>query len=437
MNQHISRRKFLQNSSIAAATFWIGSNAFGKGKSPNELLNIGIIGTANRAGSNIAGVKHQNIVAICDIDDIFLEAAGQKFPQAKKHNDFRKLLEQKDIDGVVISTADHTHAIASIMAMQAGKHVYCEKPISHNVREARMVAKAAKKYKRITQLGTQIHATNNYRRVVELIQTGAVGKVTEVHVWCSKSKPGELPTGNPPVPPHVHWDLWLGPAPHHEYNPAYHPKNWRVFWAFGGGCLGDMGCHYMDLPFWALNLKAPVTIEAEGPAVHSVVTPAWLIVHYEYAKRGDQPPVKVHWYDGGKRPALASEIKRSRTTDEEKDMKGPANGVLFVGDKGMLWADYSEYKLLPEDKFQGFKAPAPFIPDSVGHHEEWIQACKTGSPTTCNFEYGGALSEAILLGNVAYRTGKKLEWDAEKMKVKNTKDAKQYLEREYRKGWEI
>ena len=427
MKRHLSRRKFLQQSSLAAATFWIGSSAFTRGQSPNEKLNIGVIGTANRAASDIKGVESQNIVAICDVDDTFLDATALKFPKAKKYNDFRKMLEQKDIEAIVVGTADHTHAVATLAALDSGRHVYCEKPLAHDVYEARLVQKAAARHPKLaTQMGTQIHAGSNYRRVVELVQTGAIGTVDEVHVWCSKSKPGQPIAANdtPPVPKNVHWDLWLGPVAEHPYHPNYHPKNWRVYWDFGGGCLADMACHYMDLAFWALKLRTPLTIEAEGPPVEKTVTPGWTIAHWEYAARGELPPVKVHWYDGGKRPKIVEEREHPWR-----------NGVLFVGDKGMLWSDYDEHKLLPEDRFKDFKRPQPFIAESIGHHNEWIEACKTGKPTTCNFDYAGALSEAVLLGNVAYRTGKKLEWDSAALRVTNTRAADEYIRRSYRKGW--
>lgn len=433
MNSKLSRRHFLRNGSIAGAAFWIGSSGWLRGNSPNNKLNIGVIGTANRAAANIKGLESQNIVAICDIDDDFLAATAKKFPEAKKYNDFRKMLEQKDVDAVMVGTADHTHAIATVMALKSGRHVYCEKPLAHDVWEARVVSKTAAKYKKLaTQMGTQIHAGNNYRRVVEKVQSGAVGKVREVHVWCAKSKPGTVIAANdtPPIPKNVHWDLWLGPAKHHPYHPNYHPKNWRVYWEFGCGCMGDMACHFLDLPFWALKLRAPLTISTEGPDPDPIVTPGWMIVHWDFAARGELPPVTVHWYDGGKQPEVAQTLSW-------KEGKVPANGVLFIGDQGMLWADYDDHKLFPEEKFKDCKAPDPFIPNSIGHHNEWVEACKTGSPTTCNFDYAGALSETVLLGNVAYRVGKKLEWDAKACKVKNVSEANDLVRREYRKGWTL
>ena len=418
----------MRQAAAAGALFGgVGRSWAGQG-SPNEKLNIGIIGTAGRAEANIGGVSHQNIVAVCDIDDLLLGKMSDRFPAAKTYNDFRKLLDQEGIDAVVVSTADHVHAVASVMAMKRGKHVYCEKPLSHSVYEARVVAETAAKAKVATQMGTQIHATDNYRRVVELVRSGAIGPVGECHVWCGKTwSGGERPKDTPPVPKSLHWDLWIGPAPERPYSPIYQPANWRRWWDFGSGTLGDMACHYMDLPFWALALKHPTAVAAEGPPVHPETTPEWMIVRYEFPARGDQPPVKLSWYDGGKRPALFAEGKLPRWGD----------GVLFIGDKGMLIADYSNHRLLPEADFKDFKPPEPTIPNSTGHYHEWITACKTGSPTTCNFAYSGALTETVLLGNVAYRTGKKLAWDAAGLHASNCPDADPYLRREYRKGWSL
>jgi len=280
-------------------------------------------------------------------------------------------------------------------------------------------------------MGTQIHATGNYRRTVELVKSGTIGKIHECHVWCVKSLANsDRPTSMPPIPPNIHWDLWLGPAPARPYHPAYVPKTWRHWWDFGEGILGDMACHYTDLAFWALDLRYPLTIEAEGPPVHPETTPGWLIVHYEFPARGHLPPLKLTWYDGGKRPEL---VQQGKAPDWP-------NGVLFVGEEGMLIADYERHKLLPESQFENFQPPTPFIPDLVGphpHHQEWVRACKTGAPTSCNFAYASALTETVLLGNVAYRTGSKLEWDAARLKVRNSAQASNYLHTEYRKGWEI
>ncbi len=435
MRNHFTRRQFLQTASIAAAgTFLVGSQsaqaATRRKISANDKLNIACIGTANRAAGDIKGVEGENIVAFCDVDENYLDAVKQKFPHAKTYSDFRRLIDQKDIDAIVVATPDHTHAVATMAAMKSGRHVYCEKPLAHSVWETRQISNYAASHKKLaTQMGTQIHAGNNYRRVVELVQSGAIGKVNEVHVWCEKSItfPGERPVNMPPVPSSLHWDLWLGPAPARPYNPEYHPKWWRRWWDFGQGTLGDMACHYMDLAFWALKLWHPLTVRAAGPPVHPDITPKWLIVNWEFPARGKLPPVKLTWYDGGKRPNL---VEQGKTPDWR-------NGVLFVGEKGMLIADYDSRVLLPEKDFADFKAPKLSIPNSVGHHQEWINACKTGSPTTCPFEYGGALTETVLLGNVAYRTGHALEWDAAALKVKNSAQAMNYIRTEYRKGWSL
>ncbi len=429
MSQILSRRKFLERSIITATGVWVGTSAaLARKISPNDQLNIGVIGTHNRAAQNILGVQNQNIVAICDVDDLFLNATHERFPAAKTYNDFRKLLDQKDVEAVVVSTPDHTHAVATMAALKSGRPVYCEKPLAHSVWEIRQVTEAAARLKLPTQMGIQIHANENYRRVVELIQSGSIGAVKEVHVWCAKSwSGGERPTEQPPVPSTLHWDLWLGPAPARAYNPAYLPKDWRRWWDFGGGTLGDMACHYMDLPFWALKLHAPTTIEAEGPPIHHETTPAWLIAHYEFPARENLPAVKLTWYDGGKQPDLITSGK----------VPNWANGVLFVGEKGMLLADYNKKLLLPEKDFADFKAPAEYIPTSMGHHHEWIEACKTGSATSCNFNYSGPLAETVQLGNVAYRTGQKLEWDSKALKVTNTRAADKFIRPEFRHGWKL
>ncbi|MEI6538859.1 MAG: Gfo/Idh/MocA family oxidoreductase, partial [Planctomycetota bacterium] len=341
----------------------------------------------------------------------------------------REMIEAEGdkIDAVVIGTADHHHAPASIRAIRAGKHVYCEKPLTHTVFEARLIAKAAAEKGVATQLGTQIHAENNYRRVVEIIRAGVIGDVTEAHVWVGKGwGGGDRPAKGDPVPANLNWNLWLGPAPERPYaNGIYHPANWRRWWDFGQGTLGDMACHYMDLPFWALDLRHPTRCEAEGPPVHAETCPLGLIVKYDFPARGTMPACKLTWYDGDLIPQKIN------------GQAVPANGVMFVGTDGMMFADYGKYKLFPGDKFNDFKPPAESIPNSIGHHAEWIKACKDGSPTTCNFDYSGALTETVLLGNVAYRLGKALDWDAEKLVVTNVPEAAKLINKPYRAGWEV
>ena len=437
----ISRRQFIYGAIVGSAGYWVGCQTVpARRLSANEKLNIGVVGVAHRGGANLEGVAGENIVALCDVDDILLRAAAAKFPQAKTYNDFRRMLERRDLDAVVCSTADHTHAGVSVAALRTGRHVYCEKPLTRTVSECRIVREAARQGRLVTQMGTQIHAGTNYRRVVELVQSGAIGPVGEVHVWVNVKYGGmERPSETPPVPANLHWDLWLGPVPERPYHPDYLPGKWRNWWAFGTGGLGDFGCHYMDLPHWALGLRYCSAVEVvDGPPVHPETVPPWLVLRYEYPARGTQPPVKLNWYHGGKQPEVLASI-----LPEETDAKGNKNkanwqsGVLFIGTKGMLLADYSRYVLLPQRNFTGFVPPKPFIADSIGHHKEWIEACKTGGTTTCNFDYSGALAETVLLGNVAYRAGKKLEWDAAKLRAWNYPEAEQFVQHQYRKGWKI
>ena len=430
----MNRRRFLQTSTLAAAGTWLAGCQTGPRKfAAYDKLNIGIIGTANRAASNINGVLGQNIVALCDIDENYLAAAKQRFPRAKTFKDFRRLLEQPGIDAIVVSTPDHTHAVATVAALQSGRHVYCEKPLAHTVSEARIVSATVRKTGRATQLGTQIHAENNYRRVVELVQSGAIGTVQEVHVFVDTKYGMDRFPSRDIAPRNIDYDLWLGPVFYRTYSKEYIPNAWRNWWHFGGGTMADFGCHHMDLAHWALNLSYPSTIEAEGPPVHPESVPQWMIVHYEYPARihakveNDLPPVKLTWYQGGKRPHYFEDGKLPKW----------GSGTLFVGSKGMLLADYSKHVLLPEKDFADFVAPKPFIPNSVGHYNEWMDACKYGTPTSCNFGYGGLLTEAALLGNVAFRAGKKLKWDPIALRAENCPEADQFIQHFYRPGWKI
>jgi predicted dehydrogenase len=427
----ISRRRFLQSAAVGTTAVTGMLRAEDKKPSPNERLQVGVIGVAGQGAYDLGGVAGAGaaIVALCDVDEKRTGKAREQFPDAKFYADFRKLIDQKGLDAVVIATPDHTHATAAAAALKAGLHVYCEKPLTHTVHEARFLAELAAKQKRVTQMGTQIHAGSNYRRVVELIQANAIGPVGEVHVWCGKSwGGGDRPKDTPAIPDGLHYDLWLGPAPERPYHPTYIPFHWRKWWDFGGGTLNDMACHYMDLPFWALKLRHPTKISAEGPPPHPETAAVSLIAQYEFPARDTLPPVKLTWYDGGKRPALFK---------EEGKLPKWGDGVLFVGAKGMLLADYGTWKLLPEKDFEGFQPPKPTIPNSIGHHKEWVEACKTGGPTTCNFDYSGALTEAVLLGNVAYRSGKTIVWNAKDLKAVGEPDVEKLIRKEYRKPWSL
>ena len=441
----LSRRQFL-NQATAAGLVTLAAPAIVRGRNLNDKLNLAIIGAGGRGAANLKGVESENIVILCDVNQDGLNKAAARHTNAKQIVDFRKVFDHaKDFDAVVISTAEHTHAFATLPALQLGKHVYCEKPLTHNVWEARKIREAAAKAKVATQMGTQIHAGDNYRRVVELIQTGAIGNVTEAHVWVGRAwgwhateaeakAAGDIvfvqnrPAKPDPVPAILNWDLWLGPAPQRPFNEVYFPgPKWYRWWDFGNGTMSDLGSHWIDLPWWALKLDHPLTIEASGPTPHPEIAPASMQVTYQYGKRGNLAPLQLTWYQGTNKPQIL------------KDGKIPnwGSGVLFIGDKGMLLSDYNKHVLLPETQFADFKRPDPFIPKSLGHYAEWIHACKTGAPTTCNFEYAGWLTEANHLGNVAFRAGKKLEWDAKNLRATNAPEIEPMIHRKYRKGWKL
>ena len=395
----------------------------------------------------MAEVRSENIVALCDVNARNLAAAAAKAPGAKEFRDYRKLYDQlkdSEFDAVVVSTTEHTHAFATLPALKRRKHVYCEKPLTRDVREARIITEAARNAGVATQMGTQIHATGNYRRVVELVQSGAIGPVREAHVWVNRTwgwqspeeavkhkdvaNTQERPREEDPVPPELDWDLWIGPAPMRPFNKVYIPGNkWYRWWDFGNGTMSDLGSHWNDLPFWALDLDAPLTVEASGPPPHPEIAPATMSATYTYGARGQMPPLTLTWYQGQLKPPQWESNEIPRWSD----------GVLFVGEKGMLLSDYSKHQLLPKAQFEDFTPPPRTIPESLGHHKEWLHACKTGAPTTCHFGYSGRLTEANHLGNVAYRAGKKIEWDTKNLRIPNAPDAEQFLGREYRKGWTL
>ncbi|MEI6236078.1 MAG: Gfo/Idh/MocA family oxidoreductase [Planctomycetota bacterium] len=446
MNQskNMSRRQFASTAIAAAGALAIRSSSI-RSDDKNNKLNIAIIGSGGRGGSNLGGVSSQNIVALCDVSAKNVDSQAAKYPNAKKYSDFRKVFDHaKDFDAVVVSTCEHTHAFATILALQAGKHVYCEKPLTHNIFEARKIREAAAKANVTTQMGIQIHATDNYRRVVELVQAGAIGKVTEAHVWVSRAwglqsaedakknkdilHVTERPTVADPIPAGLDWDLWQGPAVERPFSSIYVPgPKWYRWWDYGNGTMSDLGSHRNDLAFWALKLQAPLSIEAFGPPAHADLAPASMRAVYDYGPRGDMPAVKLTWYQGDEKP----ELYKSGAIPKWGD------GVLFVGDKGMLLADYGKHVLLPEKQFADFKQPEKTLPRVTSHHAEWMDACKAGKQSSANFEYAGWLTEANHLGNVAYRVGKKLMWDPVTMRATNAPEADKFIQREYRKGWEF
>ena len=439
MHTQLTRRNFLRKAAWGGAGLIVLQDSrLVRGTAANEKLNIAGIGVGGRGAADIEGVADENIVALCDVDHTHAAKTFERFPNARRYTDFRRMLNeiQDDIDAVVIGTPDHTHAPAGVMAMKLRKHCYCEKPLTHSVYEARMMADLARQNRLVTQMGTQIHAGDNYRRAVELIQSNAIGQVREVDVWLGADfagppKPTDMsqpdaPSETPPVPETLDWDLWLGPAAYRPYHPEYAPFKWRYWWNFANGQLGDFFCHYCDLAFWALKLRHPASVEAEGP-VHPESAAKWTIAKQEYPARGELPAVTLSWYSGGAYPAR---VKADNIPQWN-------SAVLFIGSDGMLICDYNKHQLLPEEKFAGFKPPEPSIPSSIGHHREWVEACKTGGPTTCNFDYSGALTEAALLCNVALRTGKKITWDAAKLRAVGCPEAGAFIRRRYREGWRL
>jgi hypothetical protein len=400
-----------------------------RGQSNGQKLNIAFIGCGGHGAENITALASENVVALCDVNANNLNAAAQQFPSAKTYRDFRKMLEQKDIEAVVISTPDHTHAVAALAAIRSGRHVYCETPLTHTVSEARLIAQAAREHKVATQMGNLVHSADGTRVAVEWIQAGIIGPVGEVFCWTDRPTwPQGLsrPADTPPVPPHLDWDLWLGPAPERPYHPNYQPVNWRAWWDFGTGALGDMGCSVMDAPFWALNLGSPSLIEAESAGMTPESAPKASIVRYQFPVRGTLPAVRLHWYDGGK--PMPSETADLAT--------GVKNGALFAGSKGHIILPLGGMpRLIPQPS--DFKSPQPTLPRSVNHHQEWLQACKGGKPAEANFDYAGPLTELVLLGSVALRTGKRLEWDATSLSAPNVPEAGAFLSGTYRKGWTL
>ena len=443
----ISRRAFMGGAAAVAAFTIVPRHVLGGqgNKPPSEKLNVAGIGVGGRGAADINACEGENVVALCDVDQSRAGGTFKKFPNAKVYQDFRKMLdaEDKNIDAVTIGTPDHIHAPAAIRAMKMGKHVYCEKPMAHTVWEAREMARVARKMGVVTQMGNQGHAGDGLRLYYEFIKDGAIGKVKEVHVWTDRAGvPGgrawwpqgvDRPTDTPPVPEGLDWDLWLGPAPERPYNPAYVPFKWRGWFDYGCGALGDMAVHNADPAFFALDLGAPIAAEADSSPVNNETFPEWSIITYYFPAKGDRPAVTMKWYDGGKLPPRPEELEEGRNLGD--------NGILFVGDKGKLLgpSHAGAPRLIPESRMKEYGRPPKVLERSIGHHEEWIKACKEGKPKDAKsgFWYAGPFTEALLVGNLAVRTGKRVEWDRKQMKVTNVPEANQYVTKKYRSGWEI
>ena len=447
----ISRRRFLKTSAAAATVSIVSPHVLGAGNdvSPSEKVNLAFIGVGGQARANIYALKDLgvNFVAFSDVDDERGAETYREFPNVKKYCDFRIMLDKhdKDIDAVVITVPDHSHAVASMAAIKMGKHVYCEKPLTRTIHEARELAKAAKKYGVATQMGNQGMAFEGNRLINEWIADDAIGNVRKVYAWSDRptdrgNKPLywaqgiERPTDTPPIPSTLDWDVWLGPAPHRPYHPAYVPFTWRGWWDFGSGGLGDMGIHNLAPVFSALKLAAPASVYSSSTIVYEETLPLASSVHYEFPARGNMPPVTLHWYDGGIMPPRPEELEDERQLPRD-------DGAIFIGDKGKMlvtgWGGHSP-RIIPEEKMKAYKRPPKTLPRSIGHHAEWLKACKESTKTRSSFDFAGPLTEAVLLGTISVRLGGvKLYWDSENMKVTNLPEANNHLHYEYRKGWTL
>ena len=431
MARRISRRDMLRTGAAAGVGLWLTGRSAGLlSAAPSDKLNVAVIGLGGQGGSNLNNVGRLkvNIVALCDVDDKRAGGAYKKYPWAKKYYDFRRMLDDMDrqIDAVVVSTPDHTHYHPAITALKMGKHLYCEKPMAHSVYEVRTMTALAAEKKLATQLGVQRHVKSNIHRVVELIRSGAIGEVKEVHSWVggSRGMPA-VPTDRPAVPDTLKWDLWLGPAAERPYHPTYAPYGWRFWWDFGTGETGNWGCHILDIPYWALDLGHATHVEATGPEVHPQTTPKSMACTFHFPASGSRPALKLHWYHTGSGPDVLRKY----------GIPNKGNN-LFIGTKGQLLCGFDNRQLYPEKDFADFAEPPKSVPDSPGFHQEWLNACTGGEPATCNFAYSGPMTETVLLGNVAYRAGQAFDWDAESMKPSAGGKVAELIHPPFRKGWE-
>lgn len=437
----ITRRSMLAKSALAGAGVWLAGHSRGNTAelAPHEKLNIAFVGAGGQAEFSLEQLAEHNFVALSDVDDRRAAAAYKKFPHAKRYRDYRQMFDElhAQLDAVVVATPDHTHAPASIRAMRLGKHVYCEKPLTWSIAEARLMAETARKYNVATQMGTQGMSEDGARRGIEVLRSGAIGPVREMHVWTDRAKGWwpqgiERPADSRPAPSELDWNLWIGAAPMRPYHPAYAPFAWRGWLDFGTGAIGDMGIHNAAMAWMGLQLGLPESAEIVATSgTNSETFPEWSILRLEFPARDTKPPVTMYWYDGGKRPPTSLIGNREMA----------ANGAILAGERGTLYSiewTGADWHLLPEENFRGYQAPEPTIPRAVSHHAEWVAACKGGQPALCNFiDFGAPLTEVMLLGNLALRAGQRIQWDAAGMRVTNNPAADELIGRPYREGWEL
>ena len=438
---HISRRRFLQDAAAVAAFTYVPQRVLGENGqlSANEKLNIAGVGVGGKGFSDMQSLRGENIVALCDVDQAYAARAFQEFPKAKVYSDYRVMLEQqKDIDAVVVATPDHNHAIITMAALRMGKHVFCQKPLTHTIYEAQKIAEAAKQTGMATQMGNQGQATVEARLLCEMIWDGAIGQVREIHGWSNRypriSQRGVArPAETPPVPSTLDWDLWLGPAPSRPYHPCYAPWSWRGWWDFGCGVLGDIACHNLSAIFKALKLGYPSRVEAcssnyQCPAeIRDETAPLSSIVRFTFPAKEDRPGVELTWYDGGIMPARPEELEPERKF-------GGGDGMLYVGDKGKILG----HRLIPDSKMQEYGKPPEVLPRSPGHYKEWVDACKGGKPAGSNFvDHAGLLTEVVLMGVIALRLNTVLYWDSTTKRFTNSEQANQLMNPPYRQGWSL
>ena len=447
-----SRREFLKKSIIIPPLFIVPRHVLGgKGfTSPSDKLNIAAVGVRKwgMGSNNLNQCRNENIVALCDVDYNQSKPTFDKYPKAKVYKDYREMLDkQKDIDAVIVATPDHNHAVITMKAIKMGKHVYCQKPLTHTVYEAREITKAAKKYNVQTQMGNQGRSSDEIRKLKEWIDDDAIGPVRELHAWTDRPIGGSAwdtfavkakSKDKPPVPNGLDWDLWLGPAKYRDYHPDYHPLSWRAWVDVGTGSMGDMGCHILDPAFYALELGAPSEIQATSthyiPEIESQTYPSASIVRMKFPKRGKHPELNLTWSDGRIQTAIPEEFKSGE--------QFTLSGAMFIGDQGKITHDShgaSGVKIIPEEKMLNYKQPSPYLKRvNTTHEGDWIRACKDGVPACSSFDYGGPLTEMALLGMIAIRLkNQKLEWNSKEFKFNNNEQANVLLHKTYRKGWSL